>query len=333
MCRKLFFFVFVVLAVGLLGPGQDDAVGADPNLALLYKLDESGSTMTAPDSSSYNRDGTIETWPEDLPVNWDPNDGHDGGCLVFSDDTRIVVPKSALSTVRSGITVSLWLKDAWRVGQNWTFDAAVDWEEPFRITAAIGTAPDAQVLWQAGNDSNDALRWDMDGGSVEDLEGWHLWTFVKDESADNMKIYLDGVPAESKTGVADTLRDELPDELLRSGFKFHIGASSSHWNHLKGRVDEFRVYDKALSDDEVERIYYSDGNEAVAWNPVPADDAMDICDDVVLSWTEGDYAAQHEVFFGADWDDVNDMTDPCATKNLGEESYDAGARGDLLLAD
>ena len=109
--------------------------------------------------------------------------------MVFYDDSRIEVPKSALSTVADGITVSLWLKDAWRVGMNCAFDAGTSQEdtEEFRIMAFIGTAPDAEVLWRAGNDSEDTLRWDLDGGSVVDLEGWHNWTFVKDEVVGNMK--------------------------------------------------------------------------------------------------------------------------------------------------
>jgi hypothetical protein len=32
----------------------------------------------------------------------------------------------------------------------------------------------------------------------------------------------------------------------------------------------------------------------------------------------------HKVFFGTDWDDVNDMVDPCATRLLGDEKYDPG---------
>ena len=192
MCRKLTFLILFVLSVLAL---SDALQPADASFVLWYKLDD-GAGLSTEDSSGYNYDGTITMYPEELTVTWEPDGGRYGGCLVFFDDTRINVPKSALNTVSDGITVSLWLKDAWRVGQNWTFDAACGWEEPFRITAAIGTAPDTEVLWQAGNDSNDTLRWD--GGNVEELEGWHLWTFVKDETAGNIRIYLDGVPAASK---------------------------------------------------------------------------------------------------------------------------------------
>ncbi|MHC4337375.1 MAG: LamG domain-containing protein [Planctomycetota bacterium] len=327
MCRKLIFLVLVVLAMGLLCPARAEGAISDPNLMLYYKLDETAG-KNVEDFSGYDHHGDLYQWPEDqgFTPGWEPGGGHSGGCLVFFDDTRIEVPKAVLDKVTDGITVSLWLKDAWRVGQDWVFGAGGRAaEESFYVMAAVGTAPDAQVLWRAGNDTNDTLRWDMDGNSVEDLEGWHNWTFVKDEVAGNMRIYLDGSLAASKGAVDNTLIN------ARSVDEFNVGARSWYFNDLKGKMDEFVVYDRALSDDEVLRLYYVGGdmNLGVAWNPDPENGGQNFCDDVVLSWTAGDYAAQHEVFFGTNWEDVNDMTDPCATKNLGQESYDAGANQTL----
>ncbi|MHC4278285.1 MAG: LamG domain-containing protein, partial [Planctomycetota bacterium] len=328
MCRKLFFLVLVVLAMGLLDPARAKGAISDPNLVLYYKLDESGSTKDVTDSSGYDHHGYLYQWPKEagFTPGWEPDGGHFDGCLVFFDDTRIEVPEVVLDKVTDGITVSLWLKDAWRVGMNYVFCAGDDDEGgEFYLMAFIGTAPDAEVLWRAGNDSNDTLRWDMDGNSVGDLEGWHNWTFVKDEVAGNIRIYFDGSLAESNDVVDNTLIN------LRSPSAFNIGARSWYYNDLEGTVDEFAVYDRALSDAEVERLYYTGGDldRGIAWKPNPAHRGQNLCPDVSLSWTEGDYAAQHEVFFGTDWDDVNDMTDPCATKNLGQESYDAGANQTL----
>ncbi|MHC4334583.1 MAG: LamG domain-containing protein, partial [Planctomycetota bacterium] len=279
MCRKLSLLTCVVLVLGLVA---GDAI-ADPNLTVWYKLDESDGN-DVDDSSSYNRDGTLIQWPDSSGIKpdgwpgfagftpgWVPNGGHSGGCLVFYDDTHIEVPKSALSTVTNSITVSLWLKDAWRVGMNYVFDAGTSQaeEEVFRVMAVIGTAPDAEVLWRAGNDSNDTLRWDLDGGSVGDLEGWHLWTLVKDEVAGNIRIYFDGLLAQSNDVVDPTLSTVLPGKLAESGFNFRIGGRNHQMNDFEGTVDEFVVYDKALSDDEVLRLYYTGGDipRGIAWKP------------------------------------------------------------------
>jgi hypothetical protein len=45
-----------------------------------------------------------------------------------------------------------------------------------------------------------------------------------------------------------------------------------------------------------------------ASNPSPSDGATNVAPSVVLSWTPGDYAASHDVYFGTDYDDVNDAT-------------------------
>ena len=327
MSKKLIPVLIIFVSMYLFAPGQSTA-DADPNLAVWYKLDESGTTTNVPDSSTYNKHGNIETWVSGEPdpdPNWDPDGGEHGGCLSFFDETRINVPISTLDRVSTGITVSLWVKDAWRVGQNCVFDAAAGQTEPFRVTAYIGTAADAEVLWRAGNDTNDALKWD--GGNVEHLDGWHHWAFVKDEDAGNMRIYLDGLPAASKTSVANSMSTLLPTELLKVAFVFRVGATSSLWNNLKAKVDDFKVHDRALSDSEVLRECYASGDEDVAWMPDPPDAAEDLCDDVVLSWTPGDSAIQHDVYFGTDEDDVENATTVSAPYRLrqGPNSYDAGA--------
>ena len=45
-----------------------------------------------------------------------------------------------------------------------------------------------------------------------------------------------------------------------------------------------------------------------ALNPSPADEAADVPEEVVLSWTPGEFAGQHDVYFGTSFDDVNNAT-------------------------
>ncbi|MFQ6035968.1 MAG: LamG-like jellyroll fold domain-containing protein [Sedimentisphaerales bacterium] len=45
-----------------------------------------------------------------------------------------------------------------------------------------------------------------------------------------------------------------------------------------------------------------------ATNPSPADGAIDVPRDVTLSWTPGDYADKHDVYFGTNFNDVNDAS-------------------------
>jgi hypothetical protein len=48
-------------------------------------------------------------------------------------------------------------------------------------------------------------------------------------------------------------------------------------------------------------------------SPSPAVDALDVPRDAVLSWEPGPFAVTHNVFFGTDYDDVNDATAATAT--------------------
>jgi len=50
--------------------------------------------------------------------------------------------------------------------------------------------------------------------------------------------------------------------------------------------------------------------------PSPAHDGTLICPDVELSWFPGKYADTHDVYFGTDWDDVNDATTALDPNNV-----------------
>jgi len=69
----------------------------------------------------------------------------------------------------------------------------------------------------------------------------------------------------------------------------------------------------------------------LASNPNPANSATDVPSDVVLNWTPGEFADQHDVYFGTNFDDVNDATnlnpmgpDQVYRTRQGADSYAAG---------
>jgi len=70
---------------------------------------------------------------------------------------------------------------------------------------------------------------------------------------------------------------------------------------------------------EVELL--SDGTlPGAAGDPVPEDGTVDVPRDVVLSWSAGQMAVTHELYFGTGFDDVNDATEPVAS--LTDTVYD-----------
>ncbi|MBN2595118.1 MAG: discoidin domain-containing protein [Sedimentisphaerales bacterium] len=50
------------------------------------------------------------------------------------------------------------------------------------------------------------------------------------------------------------------------------------------------------------------GLPELALNPIPADEAVDVARDVVLSWTPGGYAEKNDVYLGTNFDDVNEAS-------------------------
>ncbi|MGB2864726.1 MAG: PA14 domain-containing protein, partial [Sedimentisphaerales bacterium] len=86
-----------------------------------------------------------------------------------------------------------------------------------------------------------------------------------------------------------------------------IGCVSSANNEtFVGSIDEARIFNHALSVDEIQTIMI--GEFPTAYSPNPADGAMHPDTWVSLSWEPGTTAASHDVYFGDNFDDVNEGT-------------------------
>ncbi|HUT31362.1 MAG TPA: LamG domain-containing protein [Sedimentisphaerales bacterium] len=87
-----------------------------------------------------------------------------------------------------------------------------------------------------------------------------------------------------------------------------------------------------IFDGEYTRVGF-DLFQGPATKPNPSSPTSGICPEngITLTWTAGEKADRHEVYFGTNWNDVNDATtavDPCGvyqgSQNLGNESYPTG---------
>ncbi|MHC4476697.1 MAG: LamG domain-containing protein [Planctomycetota bacterium] len=272
----------------------------DPNLLVWYKFDERSPNTIAHDSSGYGNDGPIglDDEKEVQEPTWDP-DGYDGGCLVFNDDMVVQPPGTLLSNIGAGVTFSVWLKDAEEDSENWIFDAGGGQGAARHLTASVPHSG-SEVYWRAGNDTNDVCVW-TDANPTEWMGHWRHFAFVKDESAGNMKIYYEGELVAEQTGVSVGTLADIQVYALKIG--------TAAWTNFdyEGAMDEFRFYDRALSAIEIETLFR--GELGPAWGPAPADGAVDVPRDVVLSWSPGKYAQNveaHDVYFGTSFNDVND---------------------------
>jgi hypothetical protein len=79
-----------------------------------------------------------------------------------------------------------------------------------------------------------------------------------------------------------------------------------HWDRFGGAEAAWNFSDGEL----IGTAPLPESQSKRAMNPSPADNAEDVSRDVILTWEPGAAAVWHDVYFGADFNDVNDGTDP-----------------------
>ncbi|GAJ11910.1 unnamed protein product, partial [marine sediment metagenome] len=72
-----------------------------------------------------------------------------------------------------------------------------------------------------------------------------------------------------------------------------------------GIIDDVRIYDRALSAEEILELYWQ-GQGEKAFNPEPADGVKGVDPNTALIWTAGYQGLSHDVYLGTDYNDVND---------------------------
>jgi len=79
---------------------------------------------------------------------------------------------------------------------------------------------------------------------------------------------------------------------------FQVGCYGWYEAYFDGKIDDFRLYNKALTAADISNIARI--NLAWSWNPDPGDGETGVDLNPTLSWTPGDYATGHRVMFGDD---------------------------------
>ncbi|MHC4501001.1 MAG: LamG domain-containing protein, partial [Planctomycetota bacterium] len=211
----------------------------DPDMLLWYKFDDSGEKVI--DASGYGTHGNLEMDEMPLPP-WGP--GKFEGCLRLDDDKAVSVPLDVLHTIDDQISISIWL-----YGQSVTGDNIVLQAGNADTNCVEIQVPDysRDVYWRAGNDVNDVLTWEaVNVRALED--NWHHFVFIKDEADDKMSIYFDGELKWWKEDTSVSLTD-LRDK------PFRIGAEVGEDDDYVGWMDDFRIYNIALSETKILELF------------------------------------------------------------------------------
>lgn len=242
MCRKPYFSMSFSLALVLClvwttftqAEDKPTTLDTDPNLAGWWKFDETSGT-TAADSSKHNRKGTLK---KGISFEQDSTSGRISKALKFGrGDGHVQITKYKGVTGTRPRTVAAWFRTTESSGDiiSWGLD---DFGKMFifgHIRGRIGIRPNGGYLYI--NDKTDDDHWHHVAAVVEEAELPNLY--------DNVKLYKDGEPAEiHDIGLLDLWPIDTGSDLDVS-----IG------NGFKGPIDDVRIYDRALSEDEINALF------------------------------------------------------------------------------
>ncbi|WP_438011769.1 LamG domain-containing protein [Sorangium sp. So ce321] len=220
-------------AGGAGGAGGGPLVELERGLFLHYTFDETEGGIAADAMGDMSHDGVV------LGGTWGP--GHIGNALSLSGDAQYVeAPPGILQTLNE-ITVSLWV----------SLDRQLVWQRIFDFGSG-------DVAWiylcpKAANPVGLRFSVNSPAGVEEYTQDWtmpiQVWTHVAVTASFNpsrSSIYIDGVEVASSDSI-----HTRPSELGNTTQNFIGRSQFTSDPYLKGSVDDFRIYDRALSAAEV----------------------------------------------------------------------------------
>ena len=288
MCRvKLLLMALCISSLMLTIAGA-----ADKSLILYLPLDEDQGS-TAMDASSYQNPGNIvgdAAWVQ----------GKIGMALEIVDNSHVVIPEIPEYDVTSEVTLMAWM----RTTNVTTWARLIDksqWQTSgYDLVLNQGTQ--VPMLEFFVNNTTSQV---MGTTSVDDGE-WHFITGTFGNQT--LRIYVDGIQEGEvgSNGGVDINPNDLP--VMIGG-----ESSSNGGQQYVGNVDEVAMFNRELTAEEIQNIFVNGmAVPELASEPQPKDEADNVDRDAVLSWKPGEYADTHDVYFGTDFNDVNDaaIADP-----------------------
>ncbi len=258
---------------------------SDPNLVGWWKFDE-GAGDAALDWSGQGNHAKLMGGPRRI------SGVHGDGIKLDGSDDYAVLPIGSVISSLESATFTTWVNFS-NVGGAWQriFDFGSGTQTYIFLCPRTGSTGPMRLAITTSSGGGESL---IDAASTLP-SGWrHIAAVVR---AGGMQLYMDGlVVASGSTSV-------VPSDL---------GATTSNWlgrsqyvadGYFNGSLDDFRIYNYAMSAEEIPRTMRDD--PILAWNPSPANNSTpDINRATPLSWSPGDMASEHDVYFGIEADAV-----------------------------
>ena len=278
MSKRLICLAWLVLVLGLV------AAPAVADLVAYYPLDE-GSGTIATDASGNGHDGAVKGGPAWIA-------GKSGKALEFTGASGGHVDLGTWdpSDGTGQLSFTLWVK--------WN-GLSGEWQGIISKRNAWDPPPVGEMMWFMELNADTGNLWfgRREGGGVgssqtlPEGEWQHLAISCDGTTA---TLYRDGEQVNSGGFTLGSMTD--------AGLQFGSGYINGV-GPFNGAIDDVRVYNHALTADEVQDAMF--GQVLQAYGPTPSDGAMHESTWANLSWTPGNSAASHDVYFGDNLDDVN----------------------------
>ena len=278
----LVFFVFFLFAIT-----TTVAEDVDSSLISWWKFDE-GFGDVALDSGSNNNEMTLLGDPT-----WGTDPEHRGIMVFDGDDDHAYIDGTAFELPT--YTIALWFRIDGGSGDRDILSA----KGPSGVNGVLlEIEPDGTLRnlhrfpFSSGGGSNIYTEASYDDGA------WHHVAALK--SATEMVLYVDGLQVGSE-----------PDSTQFEGSlgEIWLGTLDQRLQRmLPGAIDDVRIYDRVLSEQEIQTIMEGQ-EEPLAYAPQPPDSAILEQTWANLGWGPGDYAVSHNLYFGTNFDDVNNGTE------------------------
>lgn len=300
----------LVFLVSLLVFGAAGVANAE--LRAWYKFDEtSGATVADSSGNGFNTsiNGTTS-------YGWD-TEGAVGGCLnnhFANRNVYIPVPAAVFSTIDKQVTFAFWVQltelsdSGLQCGGFFTGANAggtnLAHARPYK--QGSGVYPNITFTGNIGT-STTYVWWSNFDVTLGNRDQWGHIAMVFDAVAGIKNIYVNGVLVTAYSSNA-----VLPIDSLAGITAFNIfnvqSTGGASWDSFHGKMDDFRIYDNALSAEEINLII-EPPHAASAFNPVPENGKTGVDKNLaLLTWSSSGSEESQNVYFSTDAQAVENAT-------------------------
>lgn len=199
-----------------------------------------------------------QLWNDDYAMNassllaWSENAGRGGsGCLVLNGSTyaQLNNPEFIFSNVSTAVSISVWAKgDPTPIPDVASFGhplfVGLPKNAPSGMHALSCYVPNerAQVVFLSGNATQqESVVW-SNSRAADFEDSWRHWVFIKDIASGEFKVFCDGqlVARRNMAGIPFPVID-----------RFRVGMSPTGVTKYYGYIDDFKLYNYALTNAQV----------------------------------------------------------------------------------